>query len=65
MIKPVALGEKERTRYAVEWILKASKSKSGQTLEERLAREMISVIQGNSEALKKKEEVHKQAMANR
>lgn len=63
--KPVALGEKQRTRYAVQWILKASESKSGQTVEERLAREIIAVLQGNSEALKKKDEVHKFATVNR
>jgi small subunit ribosomal protein S7 len=63
--KPTALGEKQRTRYAVQWILKASESKQGQTVEERLAREIIAVLQGNSEALKKKEEVHKFAMVNR
>jgi small subunit ribosomal protein S7 len=63
--KPVALGEKQRMKYSVRWILEASYSKMGKTLEERLAREMVAVIQGGSNALKKKEEVHKFAMVNR
>lgn len=63
--KPVALQEKQRTRFAVQWILKASEAKTGQTVEERLAREFIAVLQGSSDALKKKEEVHKFAMVNR
>jgi small subunit ribosomal protein S7 len=63
--KPVALGEKQRTRFALEWILEASKQRSGQTVEERLARELIAIVQGTSDALKKKEEVHKFAMVNR
>ncbi|KDQ50276.1 hypothetical protein JAAARDRAFT_186406 [Jaapia argillacea MUCL 33604] len=62
---PVALSEKQRTRFGVEWILKASESKSGRTLEERLAREMVAVVQGTSDALKKKEEAHKFGMVNR
>jgi Ribosomal protein S7p/S5e len=63
--KPVALGEKQRTRFALQWILKASEKKNGKTVEERLAREIIAVVQGSSEALKKKEEVHRFAMVNR
>lgn len=59
------LNEKQRTRFGVEWILKASEKKAGKSLEVRLAKEMVSVIQGSSEALKKKEEVHKAAMLNR
>lgn len=62
---PMPLNEKQRARYGVEWILMASEKKPSKLLEVRLAREIVSVIQGNSEALKKKEEVHKFAMLNR
>ncbi|KAI0043497.1 ribosomal protein S7 [Auriscalpium vulgare] len=64
--RPIALGEKQRTRYAVDWILKTVKEKkNGQTLEERLARELIAVLNGDSGVLKKKEEAHRFAMVNR
>lgn len=63
--KPIALGEKHRTRFAVKWILEASDSKPGKTLEERLAREVIAVLEGNSKALTKKAELHRIAMVNR
>jgi hypothetical protein len=63
--KPVALGERQRMKFAVRWILDASYKKMGKKIEERLAREMVAVVQGDSEALKKKEEVHKFAMVNR
>jgi len=49
----------------VRWILEASDSKPGKTLEERLAREVIAVIEGNSKALAKKMELHRFAMVNR
>jgi len=62
---PMALSEKQRTRFGVEWILQASKKKAGKSLEIRLAKEMVAVIQGTSEALKKKEEVQSFAMVNR
>lgn len=63
--KPMALNEKQRIRYGVEWILNASEKKAGKSLEVRLAKEMVAVVQGTSEALKKKEEVHRFAMLNR
>lgn len=62
---PMPLNEKQRIRFGVEWIIKASEKKQGKSLEVRLAKEMVSVVQGSSEALKKKEEVHRSAMLNR
>jgi small subunit ribosomal protein S7 len=63
--RPIALGEKQRTRFAVKWILEASEKQKGKTAEERLAREIIAISQGNSDALKKKMEAHRFAMVNR
>ena len=63
--KPVALGEKQKTKFAVRWILEASDSKPGKTLEERLAREVVAVLEGTSKALAKKMELHRLAMVNR
>ncbi|THH15514.1 hypothetical protein EW146_g4973 [Bondarzewia mesenterica] len=62
---PIALSEKQRTRFAVQWVLKESRNKSGQTLEERLAREIIAVIQGSTKVLENKARVHDFATANR
>ncbi|KLO09251.1 ribosomal protein S7 [Schizopora paradoxa] len=65
---PVALNEKQRARYALQAILKASNSKSGKTLEERLAREVIHVLGSDKDtnaALKNKDTLHKFAMVNR
>ena len=49
----------------MRWILEASDSKPGKTLEERLAREVIAILEGNSKALAKKMELHRVAMVNR
>lgn len=64
-LRPAALSEKQRTWFAIRWILQASEKKSGRTVDERLARELIAVVKGESDALKKKLEVHKFAMVNR
>ncbi|TFK35497.1 ribosomal protein S7 domain-containing protein [Crucibulum laeve] len=65
VMKPRALSERQRTKQGIKWILDASEAKPGMTFPERLARELIAVIQGNSSALTKKLEVHKLAMVNR
>lgn len=63
--RPIALSEKQRTRYALKWILKACDNRPGQTLEERLAREIIATVQGTSSVLLEKERAHTFAMVNR
>src|ERR1700722_8833323 len=62
---PVALSEKQRMKFAVKWILDASREKAGKKLEVRLAKEMVAIVQGDSKALEKNKEVHKFAMVNR
>ncbi|KAH7914255.1 ribosomal protein S7 domain-containing protein [Hygrophoropsis aurantiaca] len=63
--KPIALSEKQRIRFSVKAILSASEGKSGKAVEERLARELIAVVQGRSSALEAKEKIHRFAMVNR
>lgn len=71
MYKPIALGEKQRTRFAVDWILKSLKGRKEHRLEERLARELINIVQQagdenpSCQALLKRNELHKLAMLNR
>jgi small subunit ribosomal protein S7 len=65
IVIPIAVGEKQRMKFAVQWLLKASYNSSGKKLEQRLAKEMVAVIQGTSKALEKKKEVHMLAVANR
>ncbi|KAK7676350.1 hypothetical protein QCA50_011771 [Cerrena zonata] len=67
MIRPVALQEKRRVMYAVTWIIDSCKKGKGrgQTMEERIAREMVNILNGEGATLTKKAEVHKAAVANR
>jgi small subunit ribosomal protein S7 len=63
--RPIALSEKQRTRYALKWIINASENRPGHTLAERLAREIIAAVQGTSSVLLEKERAHTFAMVNR
>ncbi|KAF8143805.1 ribosomal protein S7 domain-containing protein [Mycena galopus ATCC 62051] len=42
---PMALSEKQRTHYGVMWLVAASKARVGRRIEERLAREMVDIVQ--------------------
>lgn len=65
IIIPVALKEKQQVRRAVHWMLKESESRGGRTVEERLAREIVLVLNGTSKALNSRDALHKLAMVNR
>ncbi|PLW52235.1 hypothetical protein PCASD_00185 [Puccinia coronata f. sp. avenae] len=62
---PVALSETQRARKAILWILKHSERRPGKKLGDRLAMEVIAVLNGNSEVLKLKAEQHRLAYVNR
>ncbi|KAH9887286.1 ribosomal protein S7 [Cubamyces lactineus] len=62
---PMPLNERQRARQAIEWILESSDKKGGKHRPERVAREVIAVIKGDSEVIKKKVDVHKLAVLHR
>ncbi|KAH9835354.1 mitochondrial ribosomal protein S5/S7 [Rhodofomes roseus] len=72
-VYPEPAPEKQRMLKAIRWILEASKTRPGFKLQDRLAREMIAIVEGAgkenmkelSPAYRMKEEVHKLAILNR
>ncbi|KIK43012.1 hypothetical protein CY34DRAFT_82530, partial [Suillus luteus UH-Slu-Lm8-n1] len=65
VIRPAVLTEKQRIRVGISALLAASKNKSGKRMEERLAREIIAVVNRDSKAIADKELANKQAMVNK
>ncbi|KAG2231031.1 ribosomal protein S7 domain-containing protein [Thamnidium elegans] len=62
---PTALRDRQRRRRAIVWMLDAAKKRGEKSFEERFAAEVFDVSQGTSLVLQKKQQVHKQALANR
>jgi small subunit ribosomal protein S7 len=54
-----------RTTLAMRWIIGAAKSKKGKPMREKLAEELISAAKNEGAAVKKKEDTHRMAEANR
>lgn len=62
---PIPVRGETRTSLAMRWIIKAAKSKKGKTMRERLAEELIAASKNTGTAVKKKEDTHRMAEANR
>jgi len=62
---PVPVGKERRFSLASRWIINSAKSKKGRPMREKLAEELINAASNTGVAVKKKEEVHKMADANK
>ena len=49
----------------MRWLLAASRSRGGRSMSEKLAAEFMDAAQGQGASVKRKDEVHKMAEANR
>ena len=65
IVKPKALNERQRIGKGIEWVLEACRYRPGITFPERLAQEILGVLKGDSQALRKKKEQHEFATVNR
>jgi len=62
---PMEVGEKRKRTLAIRWIISAARSKKGKPMREKLAEELISALNNEGSAIKKKEDTHRMAEANR
>ena len=53
------------TNLALRWIVKAAKSRSGKTIALKIANELIDASNNSGESIRKKQETHKMAEANK
>jgi small subunit ribosomal protein S7 len=61
---PMPVGRKRGDSLAMRWIISAARSRTGE-MSENLAEELISAYKGEGNAIKKKEDIHRMAEANR
>src|SRR4029077_20521211 len=62
---PVEVRPERRTALAMRWLIQYSRARREKTMSERLAAEMILASKGEGETIKKKEDTHLMAEANR
>ncbi|WP_420013378.1 30S ribosomal protein S7 [Tateyamaria sp.] len=62
---PVEVRPERRQALAVRWLISASRGRNENTMEERLAGELMDAVQSRGTAVKKREDTHKMADANK
>ena len=62
---PIEVRPERRLALAIRWLIGYSRARGERTMEERLAAELMEAAAGTGAALKKKEDTHKMAEANK
>jgi small subunit ribosomal protein S7 len=62
---PMEVDAARRLTLAIRWILAATKNRGGRSFAEKLAAEILDAAENQGSAIKKREESHKMAEANR
>ena len=62
---PVEVRTERREALALRWLISASRGRNENTMEERLAAELIDAVNSRGSAVKKREDTHKMADANK
>ena len=62
---PVEVRSERRQALAIRWMVAAARSRNENTMRERLAGELLDASNGRGNAVKKREDTHRMAEANR
>lgn len=62
---PVEVRQDRRTSLAIRWILAAARARPGKTMADKLASELMDAANNTGAAIRKREETHRMAEANR
>ena len=63
--EPIEVPQNRRTSLAIRWILNGSRSRSEKSMAEKLANELMDAANNRGSAMKKKDDVHRMAEANK
>ncbi|MDD5435577.1 MAG: 30S ribosomal protein S7 [Nitrospira sp.] len=62
---PVDIRTPRRNALAIRWLVQFSRERTGRSMQERLASEIMDAANGTGGSIKKKEETHRMAEANK
>jgi small subunit ribosomal protein S7 len=62
---PVEVGPERRLSLAMRWLVWNARNRTGKSMAEKLASELMDAAQGQGATVKKKEDTHRMAEANR
>lgn len=62
---PIEVRPERRQTLALRWLVDAARNRSERTMKERLAAELMDAVNGQGQAYRRKEEMHRTAEANK
>jgi len=62
---PTEVREDRGRALAMRWLIASARARSGKSMEERLASELVDAVHGRGTAIKKRDDLHKMAEANK
>jgi small subunit ribosomal protein S7 len=62
---PIEIRGERRNSLAVRWLINSARSRSGKSMEEKLAAELLDAFNNTGATIKRREDVHRMAEANK
>jgi small subunit ribosomal protein S7 len=62
---PTEVGGDQGRALAIKWLITSARARSGKSMEEKLASELVDAVNGRGAAIKKRDDIHKMAEANK
>ena len=62
---PTEVGEEQGRALAIKWLIVSARARSGKSMEEKLASELVDAVNGRGASIKKRDDIHKMAEANK
>ena len=62
---PMEVGEDRGRALAMRWLIASARARNGKSMEEKLASELVDAVHGRGAAIKKRDDLHKMAEANK
>jgi len=62
---PTEVAEEKGRALAMKWLITSARARSGKSMEEKLAGELVDAVNGRGAAIKKRDDIHKMAEANK
>ena len=62
---PTEVEENKGRTLAMKWLITSARARSGKSMDEKLASELVDAFQGRGATIKKREDLHKMAEANK
>jgi small subunit ribosomal protein S7 len=62
---PVEVVQDRGRALAMRWLIASARARSGKSMAEKLASELVDAVQGRGAAIKKRDDLHKMAEANK